>query len=150
MNPRKAKVTHIEKWGSYLSRRDGGMRCHYCSIPLIRGFKNNLEAIESLKKNGFGLATVDHIVPLSKGGSNEPWNMVLACLDCNEAKGDSSYRQFLKTIRLKKTIGAYPCHKETSSRFTKPDKLPPTSWNTFTESATSPKSLAAFAASNPA
>lgn len=104
MKPRKK--SHIEKWGNYLARRDGGMKCHYCEIPLTRAHIGNPEAIASIKKQGYGLATVDHVVPLSKGGSNQPWNMVLACFDCNEAKGDSPYRQFLKSIRLKKIIGA--------------------------------------------
>jgi 5-methylcytosine-specific restriction endonuclease McrA len=105
MNPRKAK-THIDKWGSYLARRDGGMRCHYCQIPLVRVWQGNHEAVESVRRQGFGTATVDHVTPLSKGGTNDPWNMVLSCHDCNEAKGDTSYRQFLKSIRIKKMIGA--------------------------------------------
>jgi 5-methylcytosine-specific restriction endonuclease McrA len=102
MNPRKQK-THIDKWGNYLSRRDGGMKCHYCHIPLQRAWIGNPEANAELKRQGFGLATVDHVVPVSKGGSNEPWNMVLACHDCNEAKGDSSYRSFLRMLRLRQT-----------------------------------------------
>lgn len=104
MNPRKRPKAHIEKWGNYLARRDGGMRCHYCSIPLKRGYLQNPEVIADLRRAGFGLATVDHVVPLSKGGSNEPWNMVLACSDCNEAKDDTSYRSFLRSIRLRKLI----------------------------------------------
>jgi len=30
---------------------------------------------------------VDHIVPLSMGGSNEESNLALSCVDCNQAKG---------------------------------------------------------------
>lgn len=33
-------------------------------------------------------ATRDHILPRSRGGSNELFNMVLACRACNEEKGD--------------------------------------------------------------
>lgn len=34
-------------------------------------------------------ATIDHIVPLSRGGSRNGWrNMVLSCLPCNQRKGD--------------------------------------------------------------
>lgn len=32
-------------------------------------------------------STVDHVVPLSKGGSNDPENLVLACNPCNSRKG---------------------------------------------------------------
>lgn len=30
---------------------------------------------------------VDHIVPVARGGTNEPANLVTACRDCNEGKG---------------------------------------------------------------
>jgi hypothetical protein len=32
--------------------------------------------------------SADHLVPLSKGGSNMLWNLVPACRSCNETKGD--------------------------------------------------------------
>ena len=32
--------------------------------------------------------TIDHIVPLSKGGSDEPDNLALACFHCNRRKAD--------------------------------------------------------------
>ena len=44
--------------------------CHYChqEIP-------------------YPLRTRDHIVPRSRGGKNARWNLVMACLGCNRAKG---------------------------------------------------------------
>lgn len=33
-------------------------------------------------------ATLDHVIPLSRGGRDVPANVVLACRDCNDAKGD--------------------------------------------------------------
>jgi 5-methylcytosine-specific restriction endonuclease McrA len=35
--------------------------------------------------------TLDHIVPLSKGGARGSSNVTLACSACNNAKGDSVY-----------------------------------------------------------
>ena len=36
-----------------------------------------------------GSPSVDHVVPLSRGGLNEPGNLALACLECNRAKWHS-------------------------------------------------------------
>ena len=32
--------------------------------------------------------TVDHIIPISKGGTDEEFNMVAACVKCNSGKRD--------------------------------------------------------------
>ena len=54
-------------------KRDG-FTCQYCGAraPSVR-----LE--------------VDHIFPLSKGGSNDPANLKTACWDCNRGKSDNSH-----------------------------------------------------------
>lgn len=33
-------------------------------------------------------ATIDHIIPLSKGGTSDPENLQLACFPCNDVKRD--------------------------------------------------------------
>lgn len=48
--------------------RQGG-RCHWCSRKVGKKFH------------------VDHIVPLSRGGSNSPENLVISCPKCNLSKG---------------------------------------------------------------
>jgi 5-methylcytosine-specific restriction endonuclease McrA len=35
--------------------------------------------------------TLDHIIPLSKGGARGASNVTLSCKDCNNAKGDDIY-----------------------------------------------------------
>jgi len=54
-----------------------GWRCHYCHCPLTER-----------------TATQDHKIPLSKGGTNWPANLVPACLTCNSRKGTKSFLQF--------------------------------------------------------
>lgn len=49
--------------------RRGGYRCYYCGAT------------------GAGSAlTVDHVVPVALGGTDEPSNLVTACADCNSGK----------------------------------------------------------------
>lgn len=43
-------------------------RCYYCQKVVVSGYH------------------VDHVIPLSKGGSNGPENIVIACADCNLRK----------------------------------------------------------------
>lgn len=44
-------------------------------------------------------ATKDHRVPISKGGSNEMSNLVMACPRCNIAKGSKSEEEFRLIIK---------------------------------------------------
>mgnify|MGYP001355667372 FL=1 len=38
---------------------------------------------------------LDHIYPVSRGGSNEPSNLTLACASCNRSKGARTLREWL-------------------------------------------------------
>jgi 5-methylcytosine-specific restriction endonuclease McrA len=62
-----------------LVARDGGERCHYCSIHFGRTPQR----------------TVDHLVPIANGGSNSLENLVLACWPCNKHKGTRDAAVFL-------------------------------------------------------
>ncbi|MEU6339960.1 HNH endonuclease [Streptomyces sp. NPDC046977] len=61
----------------YLAERDG-WQCHYCrtSFDCLKG------------------VSIDHYVPKSVWACNLPANLVLACRDCNERKGDTLPRTF--------------------------------------------------------
>jgi hypothetical protein len=61
----------------FLLARDGN-KCHYCKNKMIEKFKQH----EPLSMS------IEHIVPRSVGGSNEPINLVLACSKCNNELGD--------------------------------------------------------------
>jgi hypothetical protein len=59
--------------GPLIYARDG-YKCTYC------GSKKDL--------------SVDHIVPVSRGGSNENDNLVTACRSCNSSKGDKMLNEW--------------------------------------------------------
>jgi hypothetical protein len=53
--------------------------CAYCGVPLVMDAKTHHPQ----------RATVDHVVPISAGGLDEPCNVVPACWRCNTQKSDS-------------------------------------------------------------
>lgn len=78
--------THIETLRrrirkAELFQRQRG-RCAYCHIPMLFDFESNYGQI----KPPLRLATVDHVIPRSAGGTDDPANLVLACGYCNSRK----------------------------------------------------------------
>lgn len=43
------------------------------------------------KRLDLDTSTLDHCIPLSKGGSSKFSNLVLACHECNQSKGNKIY-----------------------------------------------------------
>ena len=69
----------------HFERQNG--RCAYCGIPmLLPPFR--------VKKPGDRRATLDHIVPLVRGGADSEANTVAACDACNAAKGNMTAQAF--------------------------------------------------------
>jgi len=60
-----------------------GRPCSYCGIPNPR--------------------TVDHIVPTSRGGGHQWWNLAECCLSCNSEKGGRTPDEW-KALRLAKGL----------------------------------------------
>jgi 5-methylcytosine-specific restriction endonuclease McrA len=58
-------------------KSSGGI-CEYCLCPI-----------------GLEEATVDHVIPKSRGGADHVYNLALACYDCNQAKGDLTVLEFV-------------------------------------------------------
>jgi 5-methylcytosine-specific restriction endonuclease McrA len=70
----KAAGTHTaEQWQARLDYYGG--KCRYCGCD--------------------GKMEVDHVIPLSKGGTNWPSNLVPACKTCNRKKGAKNFKNFI-------------------------------------------------------
>jgi 5-methylcytosine-specific restriction endonuclease McrA len=64
----KARARELRQSG-WWKRRIAGGRCHYCG-----------------REVGARRLTLDHVVPLIRGGTSVRGNVVPACKDCNSAK----------------------------------------------------------------
>lgn len=90
--------------------------CGHCSLTAFLNYLNskrletrNIEYWNELRKQVFkrdlftctycgkigGILECDHIVPFSKGGSNELDNLTTSCRKCNRQKKDKSVQEFL-------------------------------------------------------
>ena len=76
-----AKWLRRDKRLAIYSRDDGA--CAYCGARCVER----------------GDATIDHVLPRARGGSNHERNLVTACLSCNASKGDSTVAQWLRKLR---------------------------------------------------
>ena len=65
-------------WKNMAKRRDIS-RCHYCGVGISR----------RLPQGDPKAATLDHVVPLAKGGEWKLYNLVPACRACNMKKADA-------------------------------------------------------------
>ncbi|CAM3738129.1 HNH endonuclease [Hathewaya histolytica] len=48
--------------------------------------------------------TVDHVVPICRGGKTEENNLVISCHSCNSKKGDMTLEEFLLYLKVVKQI----------------------------------------------
>lgn len=75
-------------------------RCAYCGCEVAELYeiqKRFGKHIEKPEKHG-QLATIDHIIPLSKNGSNAKENLVVACQKCNKFRGSMDALVFFTII----------------------------------------------------
>ena len=74
-------------------------------LRLYRSYKHTLFGIQEGKCNGcevllpFRNMTIDHIIPRSKGGTNDPDNLQLLCAPCNSTKGDRPHEYLRETLK---------------------------------------------------
>lgn len=88
----KRRATKLSSGGSWTDRdikviyaqQDG--KCAYCGIELN------------------GTYHIDHIHPLSRGGSNWPDNLACACARCNLSKSDKTIEEWLAQLGKTSTI----------------------------------------------
>lgn len=66
---------HIGNRERYAVLKRCNFACFYCGVPAQLG----LAQLE-----------IEHVIPVSQSGGNEPWNLVAACTACNSGKAAES------------------------------------------------------------
>lgn len=76
MNKKRIQLARAQKWC-----------CYWCQQQCRpnQGWQNSI--------------TLEHVQPRCQGGSNEPWNLVMACHRCNHLRSDTAWEDF--AIRAK-------------------------------------------------
>lgn len=95
MHPEKARAKHYKRvarlkqvGGTYTASdlmqlyEEQEHRCLYCGQGIFWSIKRDIH--------------VDHIYPISKGGSNWPDNLALTCHSCNESKADKLLEEWVQ------------------------------------------------------
>lgn len=108
-----------------LMREQGGC-CYYCKYQLRFlpkygvEYQGPTEGDKWRSRRSAQTATLDHIVPRSRGGRNELENLVLACHWCNHFRGDVPAHTALYWIRRLVWAGHHPHYRaERTGRFGK-------------------------------
>lgn len=82
--------TQNGKYASAVHSRDGYV-CHLCGSEC-----SPFQIIG--KETDPRVASLDHVIPQSKGGHNYPSNLRTACISCNKSRGNKDLEEFLKDI----------------------------------------------------
>jgi 5-methylcytosine-specific restriction endonuclease McrA len=93
--------------------RDKG-QCQYCSKKLLRDE-----------------ATYEHVVPRAQGGKTRWDNIVIACIDCNQKKGNRTPEQACMPLRVKP---ACPKYLPETLRLNFTEDQTPKSWLNYLQS----------------
>jgi len=79
-----------ELYAKYVGSINNGFKCAYCDEKMDIEYETELSF------------TIDHIIPRSKGGDNEIYNLEFVCRNCNFLKGEKDVDWFLTNLdRLK-------------------------------------------------
>lgn len=90
--PKAVKMALVRRHGL----QDGlekSVPCHYCGEAAVVVWDNTV-------KSTFWPLVIDHILPVSRGGTNSISNAVLACDSCNSKKGQLTADEFMDRLAL--------------------------------------------------
>jgi 5-methylcytosine-specific restriction endonuclease McrA len=87
--------------------KDQDFTCFYC----LRAIYVSWHDAPDLDAANLRQGTIDHIEPLSKGGSWKRYNLCAACRDCNCRKGTLSEEEFHEIIMEELSRSSFTCEE---------------------------------------
>lgn len=92
-------IQALEKAQLIASRPKGRGRLYTVHVPLLSDYPDcdSHGQAECSYCGGTGLAMeMDHVTPRSQGGSDDPENLVIACIGCNSDKGSQTVEEWAR------------------------------------------------------
>jgi 5-methylcytosine-specific restriction endonuclease McrA len=71
-------------------------------FAVSKNFINNLKSMPCAYCGTKGFIEIDHVVPISRGGTHSEGNLLPSCITCNRSKGDRTITEWTKLRRLAK------------------------------------------------
>jgi len=87
-----------------------GWRCRWCGCSLEDDFE--VEVMRSVWGDKLFVDTcvnqmeIDHVIPVSRGGTNWPANLVPSCIACNLRKNRRDWREFIASMAMQQQAEA--------------------------------------------
>jgi len=103
INTKKWREKYPEKLKEYLRKANSNRKAAgILTLEMLERLR-----VENIKEYGIltciycmenveGRDTLEHLVPISNGGTNNFDNLAIACKKCNSCKGDKTYDEFIK------------------------------------------------------
>ena len=79
--PRLVALIERRRQRKRIGRSKARRKCRYCGRAMSKK-----------------VAEVDHIIPKSRGGTDDPRNLVLCCRECNLSKGNKTVIEWVRSI----------------------------------------------------
>ena len=106
-------IEDISHWDTAENKNGLPRRTDLGKLPSTKSQRERLYELQNGVCNGCGqnfpikIMEVDHIIAISKGGTDHPENLQMLCSSCNRIKGNRGMEYLKSSLRLKERLNLY-------------------------------------------